>query len=175
MVKAKVMKAMQQQLEAKPAMDSQVKIWRNPRDVTAAKKFGQGKLQLSCCTPKVALLEKEPSESAASLVIGKAVLPPHGDFFVVLQSMASKTFTNPFWMMPASPDMDECNLELVLGTKVLNQKIGLGDQPVELPFLRNTSVVEADESLVLYRPNAKKPDVEELQLVKRRRTGPSAP
>lgn len=163
LVRLQVVSAMHRQW-IKKAHD--LSVFRNPKEVRVNKAYGKNKLSIGCATPNVKVASE--SDPPIGYLIGK-----FEDKKVYAIGATTKEFMNPFFLIPASSDLDQCNCELVLPGqgKGNKHKVTKDSCPVELlPFIRNTVDLEkGGDSLVLYRDEAPK-NVEELQPVKKLRT-----
>ncbi len=158
LVRLQVVSAMHQQWLKKV---HDVSIWKNPKEVRVNRAYGVNKLIIGCATPNIKVSSE--SDIPNGYLIGK-----FEDKNVHAIGATTKEFVNPFFLIPSSSDLDQCNCEIVPGKG--KQKVTRETCPMELlPYIRNTVDLEKGDSLVLYRDEAPK-SVEELQPVKKQRT-----
>ena len=105
LVRLQVVSAMHQQW-LKKAHD--VSIWKNPKEVRVNRAYGVNKLIIGCATPNIKVSSE--SDIPNGYLIGK-----FEDKNVYAIGANTKEFVNPFFLIPSSSDLDQCNCEIVPG------------------------------------------------------------
>eukprot|EP00435_Cladocopium_sp_Y103_P018183 s4510_g4.t1 len=120
---------------------------------------------------KIDWLPHSPQNSREHLVAAMR-LKDDAKHWIFLNPCSSSNYVAPCWYVQVTHEYDESNMEL--SPDCSGQKLTL-DKDFKFPRLVNHCKIEAGEALILYKDAPQKPDapVEQLQDVKRRKTGKS--
>ena len=170
-IKGRVLLAMLQQWEGFKHEKS-LQVFSKPKDVKSLRAFPVGALTVPITTSRVDIRPSAQAGLQVAIMIGsmKGAGPDMAVYILPTVSFPKDTnigFVSPAWVMKASCDKDECNVELANPSKNWNkQKLEKLTATIHLPFLKNFRKIEAEDSLILYRPDlAKVDDIEKLQPV----------
>ena len=167
-IKGRVMLAMLQQYEAWKHEKS-LQIFTKPKDVQALKVFPSGALQVPIASSRVDVRPSSQDGLQGSIRIGciKGLGQDLSVYIVPSVTFPkdnSTGFLNPAWIMKASSEKTECNVELVGPSKTwANQRLDKLTSVVQLPCIKNFRKIDIEDSLVFYRPGlARTEAVEQL-------------
>ena len=153
--KSRILERMSAQEATGAAHYGNLELYLKPsKDVKAAKRFEKGELVVIPSTHKIDL-KRPGSASGGSVVAG--VVDIEGETHEILlgsclQAQASKQVLHPFWCIRTSTTQADSNLELVPRNH-FNKKFKMDSDAVwNLPYARNTKVINQGDSLVLWRP-----------------------
>ena len=170
-IKGRVLLAMLQQWEGFKHEKS-LQVFSKPKEVKSLKAFPVGALAVPITTTRVDIRPSAQAGLQGAIMIGgmKGAGPEMSVYILPSVSFPKDSnigFVSPAWCMKASSDKEECNMELVSPNKTWNkQSLEKMTASIHLPLIKNFRKIQAEDSLILYRPDlAKADDIEKLEPV----------
>ncbi|CAE7678449.1 unnamed protein product [Symbiodinium sp. KB8] len=129
-----------------------LELFLKPGHVKAGKRFEKAELILFPSTHRIDF--RKPGSGSAGAIVAGLVDIKRCTYEVCLTSCIAQSpnqVLHPFWVMKTSANQAECNLELMPKNHSTRRLKMNTDVAWQTPYARNTKVINAGDSLVLFR------------------------